>query len=1350
AEKVRQVKEQATALTGAAVAQNASGGLSDDGLKKQLADIRAVEKATLERIGVEARGDAERRRVADEEQVSATLRAASAQKIIDAQNGLSATYRTQLAQLRELRDAGALTPAQFKQAGAALVAKQPVSERRSSASDDLAKKIRDEADAVKAANDKVIASNQAFIESVNRRADAIGKTPSQLLAQEAALRGLTAQTAPAIAKLQDLEAKTGQLGKGAFATRNQLLTLQYTLSDVVASAASGISPLTILLQQGGQVAQIEGGVGGVFRTLLSLVTPARIAVGGFAATVGVLAAAWYEGHKQSKEFNDQVVLSGNYAGKTEGQYNALARSISANTRASTGTAREFAQALIATGEIGPKVFDLSAEAATRYGEATGKTAKDVATEFAALTRDVTAGATKMNASMNFLSASQLQQIRNLQDQGKETEAYRIAVDALNERLKGLDANLGTLETTTQSVGKFFREMWDRVLDVGRTETIEQKIAAARGALQNAQRASADAPSIGVYGGPRPSGAANVETSAENLRLLNRSQTAQESTAAERAQTAEINKKADAASAYYRQAEKGAKAEVGRMRELAEEERQYQALLNAKAANPNVEVPSAATRAAVQKKIRDSYTDKGAVNDNSAERKAQLDQALKYLQDNLAAQQDALKFNQSSLAADYSAANISLQDYYARRAQITAEGVQREVNQLIDAQALIEVELAKGGFKNAAEKTGFETKLQETIAKRANIERDAANAADLALKDQGAAYKALQREVLSFQATIDQAQGNDAGAAEKRLQQLVKDAQDFRAKSGGLVSEQDIQRLRFATQQANALAEAQRQVAAATENAGRAEELYLLLSSKAGVSLESTEQGVYEIRARLVEQLRVAAERTQALAEANAAAAREAGGVADPKLLAAAGEAALAYARALETVDPALNRIREKTDALAQSIAQSAVGSLTNFGDLYRSRVEKAQQETADQRKAYDAQLSQLRQYLANSNDARERARLQDLIKQAEARRKSLEVDKGDQYLKTLERDVVGPILKKIKDAAIQQFITEPLEKYLKDSLRQLTGADGFLSKIFGSAGKSTEQQQQTVAITASTNALTIFTNALASSAAAISGAGLGSAYPSGDPAAIKLAGAGIDQSGEDYDHEYTRAQTRATEQAQKLAGSFGQATEMSRQNSAVLGGASSLLEQLGGRAGQAGQALGLLPRIIQLIQAAGTGSAAGGGGWWDALMGFFGGGSTSGGGTGFYSGAATNASTVGMSLAVGTNYVPYDNFKANLHKGEAVVPAAYNPAAGGMVAPQRAGAWGGGSGGGGNTYVTVEDHAGGKVTTEEQQSGQDKLVKIIIEKAVAEVDKRIAKGGSTSEALKAKGVKMGGGNPRRD
>lgn len=68
-------------------------------------------------------------------------------------------------------------------------------------------------------------------------------------------------------------------------------------------------------------------------------------------------------------------------------------------------------------------------------------------------------------------------------------------------------------------------------------------------------------------------------------------------------------------------------------------------------------------------------------------------------------------------------------------------------------------------------------------------------------------------------------------------------------------------------------------------------------------------------------------------------------------------------------------------------------------------------------------------------------------------------------------------------------------------------------------------------------------------------------------------------------------------------------------------------------------------------------TSSGGLGFGDFLGGLFGlvDGSTSGAGI----------TGSGPQMATGTNFVPYDNFPAMLHKGEAVVPAKYNPAAGG-------------------------------------------------------------------------------------
>jgi hypothetical protein len=77
------------------------------------------------------------------------------------------------------------------------------------------------------------------------------------------------------------------------------------------------------------------------------------------------------------------------------------------------------------------------------------------------------------------------------------------------------------------------------------------------------------------------------------------------------------------------------------------------------------------------------------------------------------------------------------------------------------------------------------------------------------------------------------------------------------------------------------------------------------------------------------------------------------------------------------------------------------------------------------------------------------------------------------------------------------------------------------------------------------------------------------------------------------------------------------------------------------------------------------GSGGSGGGLLSGLAKAFIGGA-SGGSTGtFQSGSYSGGIDGTAFLATGTNYIPYDNFPAILHKGEAVVPAKYNPAAGG-------------------------------------------------------------------------------------
>jgi len=86
------------------------------------------------------------------------------------------------------------------------------------------------------------------------------------------------------------DAPMKKLGEATKLTRMEALTLQYTFNDVTASLASGISPMTILLQQGGQVTQAFGGLKGTITTLTPLLLRWAPAIAAAAVAGGALFA----------------------------------------------------------------------------------------------------------------------------------------------------------------------------------------------------------------------------------------------------------------------------------------------------------------------------------------------------------------------------------------------------------------------------------------------------------------------------------------------------------------------------------------------------------------------------------------------------------------------------------------------------------------------------------------------------------------------------------------------------------------------------------------------------------------------------------------------------------------------------------------------------------------------------------------------------------------------------------------------------------------------------------------------------------------------------------------------------
>jgi hypothetical protein len=218
-------------------------------------------------------------------------------------------------------------------------------------------------------------------------------------------------------------------GRGGFSAR-QLARLSPQFSDIVTQAASGTSPLTILVQQGPQIADIFGGIPAV----LARIPPHVYAIGLAFGALGT--AAVIVGTRMAEISSQARVLEG--IGRTlNPQIAGMAEQLRAVTMATSGQGAsrgEAAQivktlALMRTlsagliTDLAPIVPNVQAilgggmdDTARKLGEAFSKGA---------------AGVRELDETLHFLTPEQLRTIEQLDRQGARAEALRIAIKALN-------------------------------------------------------------------------------------------------------------------------------------------------------------------------------------------------------------------------------------------------------------------------------------------------------------------------------------------------------------------------------------------------------------------------------------------------------------------------------------------------------------------------------------------------------------------------------------------------------------------------------------------------------------------------------------------------------------------------------------------------------------------------------------------------------------------------------------------------------------------------------------------------------------------------------------------------------
>jgi phage-related minor tail protein len=327
------------------------------------------------------------------------------------------------------------------------------------------------------AKQRADAQSQAqFLSGLERSASSIGKTRAELLTMEAAQRGVTAQAAPFIARIAQADRVTSGFARTGKLTAIELQQVGFQLNDLGVQLASGQSPLIALVQQGSQLSGTFGGVRPALAALGSLITPALVGFTGLAAVVGTVSVAFVQGQRDTARFENTLALTNNRVGLTRGQFDALTQSVSRSTNTTVGSAREMAQALAATGEIGAANFRTVTQAGQLMADKLGMNVEEVSKLMVRLARDPVQVAQELNRTYNFLSIAQFEQIRALQEQGRASDAAGVAAAALNEHLKRQQPELGAVQQQTRALTQELSGLWQMLLNIGKAPTPEQKVA----------------------------------------------------------------------------------------------------------------------------------------------------------------------------------------------------------------------------------------------------------------------------------------------------------------------------------------------------------------------------------------------------------------------------------------------------------------------------------------------------------------------------------------------------------------------------------------------------------------------------------------------------------------------------------------------------------------------------------------------------------------------------------------------------------------------------------------------------------------------------------------------------------
>lgn len=322
-------------------------------------------------------------------------------------------------------------------------------------------------------------------------------------------------------KAEQAAARTGrsfaQTEMSAKQTTAALRQLPMQMTDIFTGLASGQAPMTVLIQQGGQLKDTFGGIAPAAKAVsgyvAGMVNPLTLAAGAVVA----LGAAAYQGRREHAEHANALILSGNAAGVTASQMQDMARALAEGSHTQMASAAAINELARSTA-VGGQELQRYAGIALDWERVTGQAVSETADRFKALKDEPLAASIKLNEGLNYLTASTYEHIKALVEQGRQEEAGNVAQDALAkamaERTRQITQNQGFIERGWHAIKGAAVAAWDAMLNVGRSQTNANKLAGMRKELADLESTQARA-GFASNGGGAAFGRPNLE--ADNRR-----------------------------------------------------------------------------------------------------------------------------------------------------------------------------------------------------------------------------------------------------------------------------------------------------------------------------------------------------------------------------------------------------------------------------------------------------------------------------------------------------------------------------------------------------------------------------------------------------------------------------------------------------------------------------------------------------------------------------------------------------------------------------------------------------------------------------------------------------------------